>query len=537
LVLTVALGELSGLLLIAQTGLLVAIVDGVVTRGRGLCELAPLFAALLGAIAARAAAAWASRRAGFECASAVKRSLRGELLRGLERLGPTALARLRSGSVAEVAVDAVESLEGYYSGYLPQRAVAVLVPFTVLAAIFPLDRLSALVLLLTAAFLPLSMIAVGAEAHERNQRLWSALARASGRFLDSLRGLATVKIFGAARREMLEIERSSEEYRLATMSVLRIAFVSSLMLELIGALSIAIVAVLAGVRLLAGRMAFSSAYFVLLVAPEYFLCLRSLGTQYHARMRAASAAEQIRELLGELSRGPKAEAAASKRSGVSAPAMTRRPGASLSFEEVRFGYLGKPIIENLSFSLAAGGRLALVGPSGSGKSTLLRLILGFAEPERGSLAFDGRPLGLVPRDELYSDIAWLPQRPTIFRGSLRYNIGLGREGASGAEIDRASRMARVEEFAEALPQGLDSLVGEGGQELSSGQAQRLALARLFLRSPRLLLLDEPTAHLDPTSERLVNAAIEELAEGRSMILVTHRPLVEGMPSLRLEGVP
>ena len=304
LILTVALGELSGILLIGQTALLVAIGDGAIMGRRGMRELAPFFAALL-ATDRPALLPGLGRQAGsaFDCASIVKKSLRRDLIEGLRGIGPIALARMHTGEVAEVVVEGVESLEGYYAGYLPQRAIATLLPFTVLAAVFPLDWISGLVLVLTAVFLPLSMIVIGEEAHERNQRLWATLARISGRFLDALRGLPTVKMFGAVRREAKEIERSSEEYRLATMSVLRIAFLSSFMLELITAVSIAIVAVLTGLRLLSGRMRFAPGYFILLVAPEYFLTLRNLGTQYHARMEAASAAEHIRRLLDGMRNG------------------------------------------------------------------------------------------------------------------------------------------------------------------------------------------------------------------------------------------
>ena len=529
--LTVALGELAGILLVIQTALLVAIGDRAIIEGRATRELLPLFAALLGAIALRALATWGVRRSAFECASVVKKAVRGDLIEGLRTIGPIALARMHTGEIAEVVVDAVESLEGYYSGYLPQRAIATLLPFTILAVVFPLDWISALVLVLTAVFLPLSMIVIGEEAHARNQRLWSTLARISGRFLDALRGLATVKMFGASRRETEEIERSSEEYRRATMSVLRIAFLSSFMLELITAVSIAIVAVLTGLRLLSGGMRFAPGYFILLVAPEYFLTLRALGTQYHVRMEAASAAGQIRRLFGKMA-ATDAPAAPAALTGPGA-APPRGRSAAVEFTDVHFGYPGRPVLEGLTFSVSDGERLALVGPSGCGKSTVFNLLLGFALPQSGSIALFGRDIALMTRDSLYEGIAWLPQRPTLFRGSIRYNIGLGRPGASDAEIERASRLAYVDEFADGLPRGLDSPVGEGGRNFSAGQAQRLALARLFLRDPRLILLDEPTAHLDSRSEEFVNASIGALAEGRSMIVATHRPLASADRSLEM----
>jgi ATP-binding cassette, subfamily C, bacterial CydD len=522
LLLTVTLGELSGILLILQTALLVAIGKGAMMEGRRLGELLPAFAGLLACIAFRFLLVWAGRRASFECASRVKTRLRRELTEGLRSLDAAALARLRAGEVASVLVDAVEGLEGYYSGYLPQRAIASLLPFTFLAIVFPLDWVSGLVLVLTAVFLPLSMVVIGEEAHERNQRLWASLARISGSFLDALRGLATVKMFGAMRREALELERASEDYRLATMSVLRVAFLSSFMLELITALSIAIVAVLTGLRLLGGRMDFAPGYFILLAAPDFFLVLRSLGTQYHARMGAMSAAGQIRALLGRME-----GAGAAPQGTVPAPqgaGLGRGPrGLAVAFEGVSFSYGERPVLQDLSFSLREGERLALVGPSGCGKSTVLALLLGFARVQGGLVRLDGREIGLLDREELYRSLAWLPQRPTLFHGSIAHNIALGRKGASKAEIARAARLAHVEDFADALPQGLDTLVGEGGRSLSGGQAQRVALARLFLRRPRLLLLDEPTAHLDSESEGLVQLSIAALAEGSSLILATHRP--------------
>jgi ATP-binding cassette subfamily C protein CydD len=536
----VALGELSGILLILQAALLVAIGNGAIMKSRGIRELFPLFVGLLGVIALRALATWGGKRVAFECASVAKKTVRGELIDGLRTIGPIALARMRTGEIAEVVVDAVESLEGYYAGYLPQRVIATLLPFTVLAVVFPLDWISALVLVLTALFLPLSMIVIGEEAHARNQRLWATLARIGGRFLDALRGLATVKIFGALRREAQEIERCSDEYRRATMSVLRMAFLSSFMLEFISAVSIAIVAVLTGLRLLSGAMLFAPGYFILLIAPDYFLTLRTLGTQYHARMEAASAAELIRALLEKMTGTGTREGRdlpAARAAPTPAALGAKRGGAAVEFEDVSFGYSGRTILASLSFSVSAGERVALVGPSGCGKSTILNILLGFAAPERGRVVVDGRDIRRIDRDDLYESLAWLPQRPTLFSGSIRYNIGLGLPGAGDPEVDLASRMAHVDEFAENLPSGLDTFVGEGGQGLSAGQVQRVALARLFLRSPKLLLLDEPTAHLDALSEEYVNASILELAEGRTMILVTHRPAPNVDRSLAVRAGP
>ena len=288
-------------------------------------------------------------------------------------------------------------------------------------------------------------------------------------------------------------------------------------------------------------MHFAPGYFILLIAPEYFLTLRTLGTQYHARMGAASAAGRLRGLFETMKRGGAAGASETGRAtGVSEttgrPGNSGRSGAEVELENVDFAYADRPVLEGLTFSVSPGERLALVGPSGCGKSTVLSLLLGFATPQGGRIALDGRDLRSIDRDELYACIAWLPQRPSLFHGSLRYNIGLGRPEAKDRDIVEAARLAHVDEFAEGLSSGLDTLVGEGGQGLSSGQLQRVALARLFLRAPRLLLLDEPTAHLDAHSEELVNASIAALAEGRTMILVTHRPAPSVDRSLELRAL-
>ena len=524
----VALGELSGILLVLQTGLLALIVNAVIFGHSAAAPLLPLFAAALGAIVLRAAAAAAAKRTGAACASRVKRQLRAECVARIERIGPLALAGMHAGEIAHVTVDAVEALDAYVSKYLPQRAIASLLPFTFLAVVFPLDWISGLVLVLTAVFLPLSMIVIGDQAHEKNQRLWARLALMSGRFLDILQGLATVRIFGAARREAAEIERAAREHRALTMAVLRVAFLSSFMLELISAVSIAIVAVISGFRLLQGTMAFSPAYFILLVAPEYFLTLRTLGTLYHSRMEAMSAAEQIQAFLEP----PTGAAAAPGEASAPGPALPAGPalwaspvpGASrrilrapaVAFRDVDFAYGAAPVLAGLSLEIGSGEHVALTGPSGAGKSTLIALLNRFARAHRGTIEIDGVPLLALPIQEWRRIVAWLPQRPTLFHGSVGDNVRLGRSDASDQDVRRALSRARVDEITPDTP------VGEAGQELSTGQAQRVALARLFLRSPLLVLLDEPTAHLDAESAARVSESIQELSRGRTTILVAHR---------------
>jgi ATP-binding cassette subfamily C protein CydD len=521
LALTVALGEITGILLVAQTALFVEVGNGLIFRHATLRSLLPAFLGALGVIVLRAMAGHASKGAAAACASVVKKAVRAECVSRLPRIGPVGLARMPAGRVAHVAVDAVEGLDAYYSRYLPQRAIATLLPFTILAVIFPLDWISGLVLVLTAVFLPLSMIVIGEESHERNRRLWGRLAQMSGRFLDILQGLATVRMFDAAQRETREIERTSDEYRTLTMSVLRVAFLSSFMLELISAVSMAIVAVLSGLRLLSGHMDFRFGFFILLIAPEYFLTLRMLGTFYHSRMEAVSAAEQIEEFLAT----PTGEAPSS---AVAAPAPAWSAPA-IGFHDVSFSYGGKPVLQGASFQIPRGEHVALVGESGAGKSTILALLLGFAAAQAGSISIDERSLSDLDVTQWRHRIAWLPQGPTIFHGTLRDNILLGRSEASEEEVRDAVRLARVDEFLARLPSGVDTLLGDGGQSLSAGQAQRVALARLFLRRPVLVLLDEPTAHLDAESALLAREGINALTEGRTAIEVTHK--LPALPSM------
>ena len=515
LALTIALGEISGILLILQTAFLVRIANAVIFQHAAVRSLLSVFIALIATAPVRFLVMWTTRRTAYECASRVKLDVRSRLMGHLRRLGPATLSGMRAGEVATIAVDAVEALEGYYSRYLPQRALSTLLPFTVLAAVFPLDWISGLVLLLTAVFLPVTMILIGEESHVRNQRLWATLARMSGRFLDILQGLTTVKMFGAARREAAEIERASDEYRIATLSVMRIAFLSSFMLELLSAVSIAIVAVLSGLRLMAGTMQFGRAYFILLAAPEYFLVLRSLGTFYHMRMEAMSAGERIADLLE--TQGFEGVLDASPRG--SPP---QGETFEVAFESVSRSFQSRVILDEISFTAAPGAHIALTGASGAGKSTVLNILLRFLRADSGRVLVGGLALELLPRDPWFERVAWLPQKPTLFHGTLRENIGLGRIGASSGEVERAARAACVDEFLPRLPSGLDTMVGEGGQGLSRGQVQRVALARLFLRRPSLVLLDEPTAHLDPASAELVSAAVQELGRGKTMIMVTHR---------------
>jgi len=510
--LAVALGTAGGVLLIVQAGLLAHVVNAVVFGAGTLRDMAPFLAGLLGVFTVRAAIAWLAEWTAFRGAAAVKLQARHQLTEHLFALGPVRLADEHSGALANALTDAVEALEPYYARFLPQMALAALVPLALLAVVFPLDWVSGLILLVTAPLIPAFMILIGKGAESLNQRQWRRLAGLSAHFLDTLQGLTTLKLFNASRREAAAVARLSEDYRRSTMAVLRVAFVSALALEFLATVSIALVAVLIGFRLLWGELGFQAGFLVLLLAPEFYLPLRSLGTHYHARMDAIAAAERLTGIL---------QRPAPARSGRQ-PAPATGP-VTVELADLRYAYEpGRSALEGVSFTLRPGERVALVGPSGAGKSTVINLLLGFIQSDSGRLAVNGRSLDELDYDSWLQQVAWVPQNPRLFHATVRENIALGGPLQDEARVREAARQALAEAFIEQLPLGYDTVIGEGGQPLSGGQAQRLALARAFFKQAPLVLLDEPSANLDLDSERRIAAAVDRLAEGRTLLSIAHR---------------
>jgi len=513
LFLGVGLGWLGGLLIIAQAWLLALVVDAVLFSAAGLTEVGPWLWAMLGLFPLRAALAWGSEQAAFRGALGVKLHLRAALYRRLQELGPVRLGMERSGDIANSLTDGVEALEAYYARYLPAIALMAAVPLSILACLGPIDWVSGLVLLGTAPLIPLFMILIGKGAERLNQRQWRRLAHLSAHFLDVIQGLSTLKLLNASRREAQVVARISDDYRRSTMAVLRVAFLSSLTLEFFATVSIAIVAVSVGFRLYWGQMGFLHGFFVLLLAPEFYLPLRNLGTQYHARMAAIGAAERIIAILEVPGHAPTP-------SGTAAPDLHRAP---IRFCDVSYSYPGeRRALDRLSLEIRPGERAALVGASGSGKSTVVNLLLGFIRPSSGRILVGDRPLDALDLEEWRRQLAWVPQNPHLFHGSLRDNIRLGRPDASDEQIREAARLARADGFIERLPLDYRTRVGDRGQGLSGGEIRRIALARAFLRDAPLVILDEATASLDPENEDLVTAAIESLAEDRTLLIIAHR---------------
>jgi len=511
--LAVALGTLSGWLLMPQAWCLAKVLSGTILERQPPADLMPWMLALPGIFLLRAFLIWASEQSAFIAAGRIKLNLREALYAKLRRLGPTYLAEQRSGDLTNTLVDGIEALESYYARFLPAISQAAVLPLSILACAFPVDGMSALVMLGTAPLIPLFMILIGHGAQRRNQRQWRRLAQLSAHFLDTLQGLTTLKLFNASRREAELIARISDDYRKTTLSVLRIAFLSSFALEFFSTLSIAIVAVLIGFRLYAGELDLFYGLFLLLLAPEFYLPLRGLGTHYHARMQAIAAAAPMIELLQQPLPVPDARHEPRFLHG--------KIGLRLS--GVGFQYRdGRRALERVDLDIAPGERIAIVGPSGAGKSTLLNLLLGFQAPDRGRILVNGQPLSTLTLADWRSRIAWLPQRPRLFPGSLAENIRLARPDADRRAVIRAARMAQADSFIEALPEGYDTPVGEGGAGLSGGQIQRIALARAFLKNAPLVILDEATANLDPGNEARIRQVLAKLTEKRTLIMVAHR---------------
>ncbi len=516
LALTVALGVLSGVLLVLQARVLSRAIASVFLAGRTLADVTPLLLALAALALWRAAFTWLGALAADTLAGRVKQRLRLALYSHLLALGPAYTSGERSGELVAAVLQGVEELDAYFRDYLPALALAALVPLTFLIFIFPLEPLSGLVLLLTAPLIPFFMILIGALARGVTHRQWQTLSRMSAHFLDALQGLTTLKLFGRSRRQVEVIAQISERWRQTTLGVLRVAFLSALALELIATLSTAIVAVEIGVRLLYGLLDFEQALFVLVLAPEYYLPLRTLGVRFHAGIGGVTAAARLFEVLETPLPVPPARPAASP---LSIPARMH-----VVFRDVRYAYDGgrRIALEGVTFAVEPGQQVALVGPSGAGKSTIAALLLRFIAPDSGTITVDGMPLTAIPPDLWRAQLAWVPQQPYLFNASILDNIRLGRPEATPEEVIFAARQAAADDFIRALPDGYATVVGERGARLSGGQAQRIALARAFLRDAPLLILDEPTAHLDAENEALVEAAIERLLRGRTALIIAHR---------------
>ncbi len=518
---TVTTGALISVLIVVQAHYLSLLIDDVFLKN-GSGGWGWLLALLL-VILARAILNWAGDASASQAAGLVKKTLREAIFNHLLKLGPAYTRGERSGELTNTAMEGVETLDAYYSQYLPQLFLTMLVPLVVVAAVFSADVLSGIVLMVTMPVLPVFMILIGLQAQAKSQKQFNILSQMSAHFLDVLQGLATLKLFGRSKHQEETIARVSERYRQRTMGVLRVAFLSALVMEIGATLSTAIVAVEIGLRLLYGYIPFQSAFFVLLLAPEFYQPLRTVGQRFHASTSGIAAASRIFEILdtpapGEVETEPK-------------PTLqTPLNSIGLRFEQVSFAYPTagghRTALESVDFSIERGRKVALTGPSGAGKSTIAQLLLRFIQPDEGRIILETGEKSFLLNEmdakawrEL---VAWVPQNPYLFNDSVIENIRLGKPGATEAEVIAAAKQAHAHEFITGLPQGYATFLGERGARLSGGQIQRISLARAFLRNAPFLVLDEATSNLDVENEAFILDALDNLMTGRTVLIIAHR---------------
>ena len=518
--LNILLAGISSVVLVAQTWLLATLLHNLIMLHKDRHELIPHFIGLMIAFALRALILWLREKIGFTCGRQLRNHIRRQILEKIHRVGPAVINNKPAGSWATLMLEQVENLHNFYARYLPQQMLSVIVPVVILIAVFPLNWVAGLILLITAPLIPIFMILVGLAAADSSQRNMATLARLSGQFLDRLRGLETLRLFDRTFEQTEQIERRTEDFRKTTMDVLKMAFLSSAVLEFFTSVSIAIMAVYFGFSFL-GQIEFGAygstsitlfvGFFCLILAPEFYQPLRDLGTYYHDRSAAIGAADAIVEFLEQEEITPHSE-------------QQIVPNIQ-SAVEIRAENLivlspqGNPLTQALNFTLAAQSHSALVGQSGAGKTSLMNVLLGFL-PYQGSLTINGTELNRLNPSQWRRHIAWVGQNPLLLQGTIKENLLLGEIQASDEEIDQALIQAHAKEFTDKL--GLDCEIKDGGVGVSVGQAQRLAIARALLRKGQLLLLDEPTASLDAQSENQVLQALNQISRTQTTLMITHR---------------
>ena len=509
-------GVLAAGMLIAQAFYLSLVIDSAFIQKSGMERLAlPLgLFALFSSL--RMAFNWFSHTEANRGTLIIRNKVFTRLISTVGTLGPLYAQSVQSGRLSTTLLKGVEALDAYYSQYIPQLFFALFTPLLIAGTIMPGDPISGSILLLTAPLIPIFMILIGKSASAMTEKQWKTMSRMSGFFLDVLQGLPTLKLFAQSKRQHDAIEESGESFRHATMRVLKVAFLSSLTLELVGTIGMAIIAVGIGLRLMGGKLTFQHALFVLILTPDFYLPLRQLGTKFHAGMEGVSASKEIFAILEQSTPSPVQQAAFAVKESAG-----KRP---IVFTSVSYTYPGssRPALEGISATIPAGKTTAIIGPSGAGKSTLINLLLRFQEPGEGSITIDGNPIHAIPLEAWHRQISWVPQHPYLFNATLRENILLARPDASAEQVESALTKSGLTTFVGSLPQGLETMIGEQGARLSGGEAQRVALARAFLKNAPLLVLDEPTSHTDPELEAALRSSIQELMRGRTTIIIAHR---------------
>ena len=543
--LCVLFGILNGIALVCQAFFIARILDAVIMGGKTADQLLVEFSVMIVLFCLRAVLAYGRERASFAAGQQLRAQIRHLVLDKLERLGPAFIKGKPAGNWASIVLEQVEDLHDFYGRYLPQMSLAAFIPLIILVAVFPLNWAAGVILLMTAPLIPLFMVLVGMGASDANRKNFSALARLSGHFMDRLKGLNTIKLFYRGEHELAQIEKASEEFRSRTMAVLRMAFLSSAVLEFFAAVSIAVLAVYFGFSYL-GHLDFGhygvaislfTGMFILILAPEFYQPLRDMGTHYHAKAQAIGAAESLMALL---TYPEHAVSDASEEHQSVEPTLASPSDALLVINQLTvLSHQGSVLLGPISFEVGADEHLAIVGPSGAGKTSLLNALLGFL-PYQGEILLNGVELKQWDIARWRQSIAWLGQEPQLFHGTVRSNVTLGNatlnttlNNRTHSDEDEMSSLsdeavyalldkAYISDFVRAQPCGLDHPVDEHNLGLSVGQTQRIALARALAQNAPLYLLDEPSASLDSQSERLVLQALDKAMAGKACLMVTHK---------------
>ncbi|MEX4056618.1 cysteine/glutathione ABC transporter permease/ATP-binding protein CydD [Haemophilus influenzae] len=514
----IALATLSALILVAQTYFLATLLDKLIMQNVPRDELIPYFLGLIIGFGMRAIILWVREKIGFQSGQLLRNHIRQKILDKIHLVGPATINQKPAGSWASIMLEQVENLHNFYARFLPQQSLSAIVPVVIFIAVFPLNWAAGLILMITAPLVPLFMIIVGIAAADNSQKNMDTLSRLSAQFLDRLRGLETLRLFNRTSEQTEHIENATEDFRETTMDVLKLAFLSSAVLEFFTSISIALMAVYFGFSYL-GQIEFGTynapltlftGFFCLILAPEFYQPLRDLGTYYHDRAAGIGAADAIVDFLeADYLTVHQNEKTISLESAV-----------EISAENlVVLSTQGSALTKPLNFQIPANHNVALVGQSGAGKTSLINAILGFL-PYEGSLKINGQELRESNLADWRKHIAWVGQNPLLLQGTIKENLLLGDIQANDEEINQALMRSQAKEFTDKL--GLHHEIKDGGLGISVGQAQRLAIARALLRKGDLLLLDEPTASLDAQSENLVLHALNEASQHQTTLMITHR---------------
>ncbi|MGD6848208.1 thiol reductant ABC exporter subunit CydD [Rossellomorea aquimaris] len=507
---------LMGGVVIGQAYLLVSIVNKMFIEGAGFQDIFPMLGALLLILVGRAALTYVNGRTGIRMASKVKSDLRKRLLNKWAKNPLQASIQGQSGQKVSTMMDAVDGLDGYYSQYVPQRIQTTIVPLILLITIFTEHIYTGLIMVITAPFIPLFMAIIGVMTKNKSEKQMDKLTAFSGRFLDTLQGLTTLKLLGRGKQQKEGIRSASLDFREATMEVLKTAFLSSLMLEFISMLSIGLIALEVGLRLVVFEsISFFTAFFVLVLAPEFYLSLKELGQAFHTGRGSMGAAKKVMEELEEKDRpvhwGEK------ELESFGTP-------ATMELRTVGFSYGDKGfVLQSISAVFPPGSQVAIVGHSGAGKTTLLHLLAGLLDPSEGDIVIDGYSRSEYRESDWFDQLSYISQNPYLFSGTISENIAVGgREGVTREEIEYVAEKAGISQMIAGLDKGFDTPIGEAGRGLSGGEKQRIAIARAFLKKPSIILFDEPTTGLDLKTEGILQASIQELSKDSTVITVAHR---------------